>query len=150
MRKVKRRALAGSPQLHGSGCGSFTTPRRFPLPLFPFPALLFLGCPREQKHARMQQPYWDGALLNCTDCGSLVNKSAADQSNQASIQSPGSAPPPPTPTITGKHQQSGEQQAAGALHRARPQPGSNHQEQQRACTQIHKGRYPLCLSSPRH
>lgn len=35
----------------------------------PFPALLFLGCPGEQKHARTQQPYWDGALLNCGDCG---------------------------------------------------------------------------------
>lgn len=77
---------------------SFTTPPRFPF-LSSLPGtFVFFDCPREQKHARMQQPYWDWRAIKLCRLwrGLLVNKSAADQSNQASIQSFRSPPPQPS------------------------------------------------------
>lgn len=59
----------------------FTAPLRLLSP-FPFPALLF-SLPRGTKRTRMQQPFWDGVLLNCADC----EEAACKQERRGSIQS---------------------------------------------------------------
>lgn len=102
-RKVKR-GPGREPAAARLRC-SFTTPLRFPF-LSSLPGtFVFFDCPGEQKHARKQQPYWDRRAIKLCRLwrGSLVNKSAADQSNQAAIRSstpPLQHPPQPPPNTS--------------------------------------------------